>query len=103
MQRRAQLVGVDAERFAETQAFVVGGSAGPEDQVVDHLADLAGAGRAEMKDVGGKGAERGTAGVEAAGSPAPKISSLPAVAAASPRASGMSSSTTPRSATRPAR
>src|SRR5438093_2919444 len=64
MQRRAQLVGVDAERFAETQAFVVGGSAGPEDQVVDHLADLAGAGRAEMKDVGGKGAERGTAGVE---------------------------------------
>src|SRR5436190_13731589 len=58
MQRLAQLLRVDAERFAEAQAFVVRRGAGPEDEVVDHLADLAGARGAEVEDVRGKGAER---------------------------------------------
>jgi len=44
--------------FAEAQALVVRRGAGPQDQVVHHLADLAGAGGAQMKDVRGKGAER---------------------------------------------
>src|SRR5882672_989902 len=76
MQRRAQLVGVHAERFAETQPLVIGRRTRPEDQVIHHLADLAGAGRQAAN---------------AASSPPPKITSFPATAAASPRASGASS------------
>src|SRR6266850_4052377 len=64
MQRRAQLFGVDAERFAQAQPLVVRRGAGPQDQVVHHLGDLAGAGGTQMKDVGGKGAERRPAGLE---------------------------------------
>ena len=63
-QRLAQGVAVDAELIAELEALVVGRDAGPENQIVDHLADLAGAERAEVKNGIGEGGEGRPAGVE---------------------------------------
>ena len=50
--------------LGELEAFLVGRDAGPQDQIVDHLADLAGAERAEVKHRVGKGRECRPAGVE---------------------------------------
>src|SRR3989442_1668872 len=56
MQRRAQLLDVDAERFAEAQALVVRRGARPENQVVHHLADLARAFASDIFHLGVAGA-----------------------------------------------
>ncbi len=50
-ERGAQLFLVDAEPFAEAEPLVVCGHAGPEDDIVHHLADLAAAERPEIEDV----------------------------------------------------
>jgi len=64
VQRFLQARALDAERFGEAQAFVVRHDACPQDEVVHHLADLPGAGRAEMEDVRGERAEGRPAGFE---------------------------------------
>src|SRR5262245_4582763 len=63
-QGRTQRLAVDAELLAELEALFVRRNAGPQDQVVDHLADLAGAERAEVKHRVGKGRERRPASIE---------------------------------------
>jgi hypothetical protein len=49
-QRGAEALRVGAERFGQAKAFVIGGDTGPQDQVVDHLADLSCAEIADMED-----------------------------------------------------
>src|SRR3970282_389100 len=62
--RLAQPLRVHAERLSEPKTFVVRRHAGPEDEVVYHLADLSRPRRTQMEDVRGKRAERGPARFE---------------------------------------
>src|SRR5262249_52548708 len=50
-ERVAQLFRIDAHGLAELQALVVRRDAGPQEEVVDHLADLSRAGGAQVEDV----------------------------------------------------
>ena len=67
MQRLAQPLGIDAQRLPEPQAFIVRRHAGPQDEVVHHLADLPRARRPQMEDVRRECTENGSAALEGIG------------------------------------
>ena len=55
---------LDAQLAAQLEPFVIGRDRGPEDQIVDHLADLSGAEIAQVENGVGEGRERRPAGLE---------------------------------------
>src|SRR5215472_3846344 len=63
-QRRAQALLIDPEPLRQLEALVIGRNARPQDQVVDHLADLARAQLTEMKDAAGEARKRRFARLE---------------------------------------
>ena len=62
--RGAHLLGIHAQLFAQAQALIVGGDAGPQNEVVDHLAHLPGAGRTEMENIRCEAGKGRAAGLE---------------------------------------
>src|SRR5262245_47171914 len=66
-ERGAQALHIDPEPLRQLEALVVGGNARPQDQVVDHLADLPRPQLAEMKDTAGEARKRRFARLESRG------------------------------------